>query len=263
MSDLESGKEPFIYVFAQDSLAVAYAMEKGGGLPKAAKNVLVLNCGDYWKPGGQYLDGSPAQEESLCARSLLYFHLNQKQFYRTTTFRGRPALDSDEFIYSKDVMVTHLDPHAELPSEDKFYIDVVTVPALFHPATKIAVNEYGFNEEVYANQLDKVLMRNKIRSIMRLAASEKHEYIVLAALGCGVWKNPPGEIAKIFHEVLTDTNEYWPSLGIKKVVIPIFDTSADQKTWSAFENAFSSEPLANIDEFQDIYSRWMGDDDWD
>ena len=46
------------------------------------------------------------------------------------------------------------------------------------------------------------LYENKIRTIYQIAALNGHDSIVLGALGCGIFNNPPSEVSKIFYDIL-------------------------------------------------------------
>jgi uncharacterized protein (TIGR02452 family) len=47
-------------------------------------------------------------------------------------------------------------------------------------------------------------IKNKIRTILRIGLENGHDSLVLGALGCGAFSNPPKHIAKLFHEVLDE-----------------------------------------------------------
>ena len=46
--------------------------------------------------------------------------------------------------------------------------------------------------------------KNKMRTILRIGLQHGHDSLVLGALGCGAYRNPPKHIAKLFHEVLVE-----------------------------------------------------------
>ena len=48
------------------------------------------------------------------------------------------------------------------------------------------------------------ITRNKIRTIFRIGLTYGHDSLVLGAFGCGAFRNPPAEIARIFHEVIEE-----------------------------------------------------------
>ncbi len=49
--------------------------------------------------------------------------------------------------------------------------------------------------------------KNKIRTILRIGLGNGHDALVLGALGCGAFRNPPRHVAKLFHEVIEE-NEF-------------------------------------------------------
>ncbi len=45
---------------------------------------------------------------------------------------------------------------------------------------------------------------DKIRTIFRIGIHQGHDSLVLSALGCGAFANPPAHIAKLFHQVIEE-----------------------------------------------------------
>ena len=50
-------------------------------------------------------------------------------------------------------------------------------------------------------------IKNKIRTILRIGLEHGHDSLVLGALGCGAFCNPPRHIARLSNEVLKE-NEF-------------------------------------------------------
>ena len=46
--------------------------------------------------------------------------------------------------------------------------------------------------------------RYKIRTILHIGLKHGHDYLVLGALGCGAYGNPPADVARLFHEVIEE-----------------------------------------------------------
>ena len=46
--------------------------------------------------------------------------------------------------------------------------------------------------------------KNKMRTILRIGLLNGHDSLVLGALGCGAFCNPPSHIARLFHEVFEE-----------------------------------------------------------
>ena len=49
---------------------------------------------------------------------------------------------------------------------------------------------------------------DKIRTILRIGLAHQHDALVLGALGCGAFCNPPAHVARLFHEVLSEPEFY-------------------------------------------------------
>ena len=47
-------------------------------------------------------------------------------------------------------------------------------------------------------------VKNKIRTIFRIAADNGQRNLVLGAIGCGAFRNPPRHVAELFREVLCE-----------------------------------------------------------
>ena len=47
-------------------------------------------------------------------------------------------------------------------------------------------------------------LKIKVRLILQIAIQKGHDAVVLGALGCGAWRNPPQHVAEIFQEVLAE-----------------------------------------------------------
>ena len=63
-------------------------------------------------------------------------------------------------------------------------------------------------------------IKNKIRTIFRIGLVHGHDSLVLGALGCGAFRNPPRHVARLFHEVMDEPefkNKY------RRVVFAILD----------------------------------------
>ena len=48
------------------------------------------------------------------------------------------------------------------------------------------------------------ITRNKIRTVFRIGLTYGHDSLVLGAFGCGAFRNPPAEIARLFHDVMEE-----------------------------------------------------------
>lgn len=168
-------EKTIIKVLDQDSLvAERQAVQEG------ARRPLVLNFADNLFPGGDVRNGSGAQEESLWRRTNLCITQAQ-QFY--------PLLD-EEGVYTAVATVLKDVNGVLLPNP--WFSSFVAVPGLRNPTLT--------DNHLSLTDLD--ILRNKVRLICQVGAQYNHDALVLGPLGCGAWKNPPQDVAKVFREVL-------------------------------------------------------------
>jgi uncharacterized protein (TIGR02452 family) len=149
--------------------------------------------------------GSGAQEENLCRRSNLILSLYQ---FSRSRIRQYPDLglipNSDQYpmderhggIYSG--LVTFFRGPESTGSqleETPYNIPVISVAALSGP-------RIGADGMMLQPETDITL--DKIRTIFRIGKANFHNSLVLSALGCGAFANPPKHIAKLFHQVIEE-----------------------------------------------------------
>lgn len=179
-----------------------------------------------YQPGGGILKGSIAQEESLCSRSTLYPSL-QDSFYRL------PVLSA---IYSPDIVVfRNSEPNntAILPKAEWTFVDVISCAALKGP--DIDVDAHGM--KTYSRERDRETMTLKVRLILQIAREMGITHLVLGALGCGAYGNPPEEVARIFKKVICGgSRRLGFAEGIEEIVFAIFD---DGENLRVFREVFS------------------------
>ncbi len=199
----------------------------GFDLIKEGLNPLVINLADDCVPGGCVNYGSGAQEESLFRRT---------NYWKTLTMDLYPITE-EQAIYSPQVCVFRASEQNNWNIYKKpKYLDFIACPGLKFPNTKSDMLE---NDDIKK-------LEHKIELILQVAHKTSHDSIVLGALGCGAWKNPPEHVAKIFRQVLEK------NVGVfKKIVFAILtatDTTYINKMTRAdnyhiFVNEFSKSLL--------------------
>lgn len=161
-----------------------------------AAPVAVLNLASERSPGGGWSNGALAQEECLCYRSSLSLSLHKKDY----PFPSLSAIYSPSVVIIRDSMASGhnlllpdiFDETIDLPA-----VSVISVAALRRPT--LTEDKKGFN-----NEGQRAETKRKIRLTLRIAAHKGHRSLVLGALGCGVFANPPKEVANCFLEVLRE-----------------------------------------------------------
>jgi uncharacterized protein (TIGR02452 family) len=196
-----SSGTPSIKVLNEDCLRVAQNL-----ITEGVKNVCVLNMASDIRPGGGVAKGSRAQEEDIFRRTNISRALDvgnpnlvnkfgkvlypfNKSFSNTKGYKGE-----DVAIFCKDVVVVK-DENYELLKES-FEVDVISVAAIRQPKL----------EQGKLNSYDEALMMQKIDQIFKIAHLNEANALVLGALGCGAFKNPPEHVSELFKKYMETHN---------------------------------------------------------
>ena len=147
----------------------------------------VLDFASFTIPGGGYERGAWAQEEALCAASNLYPVLDgcRSIFYDDNYPMRRGGLFTDKCMYLPDVMF----------GEDNA-IRPVGVIVCAAPHRRHAL-ENGRDALEIDNDLER-----RVEAVMRVAAVQGVDALVLGAFGCGVFANDPTQVAGLFKDWL-------------------------------------------------------------
>ena len=168
-------------------------------------NPAMLNLADLYTPGGIVEYGSGAQEENLCRRSNLILSLYQFSHPRICQYPDL-GLRQNEAQYPMDeryggvysgIVTFFRGPESTGSQLDEtpYNIPVISVAALSGP-------RIGADGMMLQPEVDITL--DKIRTIFRIGMANFHDSLVLSALGCGAFANPPAHIAKLFHQVIEE-----------------------------------------------------------
>lgn len=188
------------------------------------ENPLVLNFASAKNPGGGFLSGAQAQEETLARSSSLYPCLMAHFEMYEANRKGNTCLYSDAMIYSPRAPVFRGDDGNLLDAP--YQASFLTAPAVNAGAVKKQeANNVGRIETVN---------RERARKVFWIANHYGHQTLILGAWGCGVFGNEPKHIARIFSELLR--GEF--SHCFAHVVMAIYDNTPQQETYRAFQNAF-------------------------
>ncbi|UOG73171.1 TIGR02452 family protein [Hymenobacter tibetensis] len=206
----------------------ATTLEAATKLAAEFKRVGCLNFASARNPGGGFLGGSQAQEESLARSSGLYPCLKQfREMYSHNTLTAHTGLYSDHAIYSPGVPVFRDDAGNWL--SQPVQIDFITSPAV--NAGALSRNNPELLPELVPT------MQRRIRQVLAIAASHKCEVLVLGAWGCGVFQNSPQQIASLFATAVAEPNIRG---HFQRIDFAVFDPKPPHETLSAFEKAFAT-----------------------
>ncbi|HJT78739.1 MAG TPA: TIGR02452 family protein [Gemmataceae bacterium] len=188
--------------------------------------VLALNFASARRPGGGFLSGSQAQEESLARASGLYACISAFREMYDVNARFPSCLYTDHMIYSPDVPVFRDD--WDMLLERPYPLSFVTAPAVNVGALRR--NELGRLPEVGP------VMLSRMEKVLSLAVVHGHEVVVLGAWGCGVFGNDPEQVAGWFHRHLAGEGAFRGAF--RKVVFAVLDRTGDGAQTRPFERYF-------------------------
>lgn len=219
LADYPDHKESEIQVVNQDTLDCAFELHQ-------THNTLVLNMASDYKPGGGWLSGATAQEETLCKRSSLFYSLAPPHALRRPDWQYPFAEDSLWAIWSPDVVVVKDGEYKLL--KNAWWTNVISMSAIRQPYLTAQDTTYKYDD-------DRVAMTKKIKNICQIALMNNHDAMVLGAFGCGVFGNPPEEVAEIFRTVLIDEGY---AKKFRVVRFAILDLSTRTHNYSTFASKF-------------------------
>lgn len=153
----------------------------------------VLNFASAKNPGGGFLNGAKAQEESLAASGTLYPTLTAHEEYYRENRSHSSMMYLDYGIYSPDVIFFR-DETFRL-TETPVKASVLTLPAVNMGQVILK----GENVEEA-----KRVMRRRMKLCLGIFAEQKTKHLVLGAYGCGVFRNDPKEVALWWRELLEE-----------------------------------------------------------
>ncbi|CAF1474871.1 unnamed protein product [Adineta steineri] len=199
-------KETTVRVVREDCLVVYEDLVKQNFRP------LLLNMANKTTPGGGYRKGDGAQEENLFRRSNYFQSLDieldeyfgeQSERYHCTSDCRLNRIDNQKRIYPMDdfgaIYTSGLTVFRQSEEQGYAYMNepLENVCAVAMAAYREPRLEGNMFAPLYA-----VGTRKKIENIFAIAYHHKHDSLVLSALGCGAFKNPPDHVAQLFLSVI-------------------------------------------------------------
>ncbi|GIJ17281.1 TIGR02452 family protein [Micromonospora gifhornensis] len=177
-------------------------------------------------PGGGFLGGAKAQEESIARASALYpCLLAAPEFY--TFHRGQRDLRySDRVIYSPNVPVFR---------DDKGNLLDQSYTTSFLTAAAPNLGAILRNQPEHTTDVPAVLVR-RARRVLQAAAAHGHRTLVLGAWGCGVFRNDPAAVAGAFADALEMVDRF------DRVVFAIRDGLPGTPVYRTFVERFPELP---------------------
>jgi uncharacterized protein (TIGR02452 family) len=192
-------------------------------------SVLGLNFASAKNPGGGFLGGSQAQEESLARSSGLYATLQSRWGYYEANRACGTCLYTDHMILSPGVPVFRDDDGNLL--DQPYHVGMLTAPA---------VNAGAIREnEPQRMPLVRPTMVSRIAKVLAVAAEHQFAHLVLGAWGCGVFRNDPAEVAELFADALLRDELFCGRF--ETVVFAVLDRTTNEQIIGPFRDQFGGK----------------------
>lgn len=190
-------------------------------------NVALLNFASYKHPGGGFIGGSLAQEESLCHASTLYNVLKDMDdmFYEEHKRNLNSGLYRDDAIFSPYIKFFK---QGFKPRE----VSVITCAAVNRGAAK----KKGIPDSEVSRA-----MEARINFVMDIAVEREVDTLILGAFGCGVFGNDSHEVAGYFSRYIEEH-----PLAFKQVVFAIPVSEKDKGNPDSNYEAFKKGLLHTL-----------------
>lgn len=192
------------------------------------KKTICLNFASAKNPGGGFLGGSQAQEETLARSSGLFPCIAQFHDFYQKNRSVRTCLYTDDMIYSPMVPIIRYDDGQLLNSP--YLLSILTAPAVNAGALQS-------NEPQRVNEIEAVML-GRIEKLLALMAKHQYDTIILGAWGCGVFKNDPRKIAYWFKKQLLNNPQF--QNRFQHIVFAIPDSSLVSSIRQVFHDNFQS-----------------------
>lgn len=201
----------------------------------------VLSFASATKPGGGFLSGAHAQEESIARASTLYTSLvtpTANQYYELHKRDRRGGFYSHAMVFSPSVIVLRDDAGAWLPP---YQIEVVTCAAVNAGVVRERAESPGRDSDVGA-RIESV-MRERMARILFLFEQRGLRNIVLGSFGTGVFRNDVSMIADIWFDLLAEGGARFMH-SFDRVVFGIVDKRTAERFKAVFESRIEAQNSA-------------------
>ena len=199
-----------------------------------ASQIGVLSFASATQPGGGFITGANAQEESIARSSTLYMSLQTPQatpFYALHDRDNRGGYYSHAMIYSPAVTIFRDDDGNWL---HPYHVNIVTSPAV--NAGLVRKLSYGYSRSSDTEKRILSVMEERMGRILALFEREGIRNLVLGSFGTGVFQNDVGSLAKIWGELLNAPEARFKN-SFDKVLFAIPDVHTLRKFRTSFNAA--------------------------
>lgn len=201
--------------------------------------VALLNFASATRPGGGFLTGCQAQEESLARSSTLYPSLmtdTAQQFYELHGKNRQGGFYYHAMIYSPGIVVLK-DDKGDWVSP--FEVDILTSAAV--NAGDVRAKNAKSTKPVDSQRLEgriETAMRERMARILFLFEQQGAKNLVLGSFGTGVFQNNIETVARIWADLLISSEARYKH-SFQRIVFAVLG----HKTFVTFEDTFANRRI--------------------
>lgn len=223
--------------------------------PNAPIAIPVIMPANEKRPGGDWEAGVMSPEECLCRRSNLFATLTTPAAGNSTSTNY--PIPTKAGIYSEKVVVFRNGPERYETWSEMKALPIISVCPVKRPKLDSSGKKYSFKQE-------KELMRDKIRTALRIAVYYGHTKLCIGTFGLGPgFRNPTEEVALMWRDALLRDPEF---VGHFEDVVFAFDApegvaspsssskSSSSKSKSSSSSSGKSSVAADLDIFRHVFS---------
>lgn len=200
-----------VRVVNSDTIDFASSLLKRAEATGEKRKVFVLNMANQFTPGGGFSHGRLAQEEVLCFCTGLFHCLDKKEYEGPNGFGDFSASTHENVPVLRKGLN---DGFAFLKPEERWELNVVSMASYDRHKLPKEERSGPFSPEQYAG------MHAKIAAILSACVHAGADTLVLGALGCGAFANPPNQVAEIFARVLHRFAGYFDAVYFSILAAP-------------------------------------------
>ena len=185
--------------------------------------VAILNMANARSPGGGFLGGCRAQEEQLCHRSDLFLRLKMHRF------RNEEHIPKGTCLVTRNVDIFRDSTYEEVAG---VRVTVLSAAAKRYEAESDAQQDRGLLAHLTTTWM----------AIISAASAAGAQEVILGALGCGAFNNPPHTVGRALAIALRQCS---PGMVQAIRVVIMEDHNSNGQNFEGFQAGFREEVVSD------------------
>lgn len=184
------GKPCGINIIDADTISAAWEIHRDPGA-----KIVILNFASFRHPGGGFMTGAMAQEESICHHTNLYHALAaQEKWYAENERLTNRSLYQNRSILTSDVSIIARGIGNFVRREEVFRADFLTCAC----PNAGAARSKGVSEQ----EINRAIEDRASYIVELLAGRSEYSHVILGAFGCGAFRCDPRIVANAFRKCI-------------------------------------------------------------